>query len=163
MIRIARLVLALLAVSLPISASAQPIAHTIGEGIIRFDASAEAKAGALPSLSFESSGDRETDKVFANVTDRAPVFGRTPDGMVTVTIDLPEGTSLYGTGEVPGRLLRNGRVTTTWNTDSYAYNNQSPSLYQSHLWVMAVMPDGSTFGVLFDTTYRCRIDLSDGI
>jgi alpha-glucosidase len=50
-----------------------------------------------------------------------------------------------------------------WNTDSYGYGIDTPSLYQSHPWVLAVRADGSAFGVLADTTWRSTIDLSQGI
>lgn len=75
-------------------------------------------------------------------------------------IDIPAGTSLYGTGEIPGSLLRNGKTSEAWNSDRYGWGISNPSLYQSHPWVLAVRPDGTSFGVLADTTYRCRIDLT---
>ncbi len=78
-------------------------------------------------------------------------------------ISLDDDISLYGTGEICGRLLRNGAVTEAWNTDAYGYGPANPSLYQSHPWVLAVRPDGTAFGVLADTTYRCRMDLMYGI
>lgn len=78
-------------------------------------------------------------------------------------VAIEAGTSLYGTGEVAGSLLRNGHVTMCWNTDAWAYNLHTMSLYQSHPWVLGVRADGSAFGVLADTTYRCEIDLRDGI
>jgi alpha-glucosidase len=78
-------------------------------------------------------------------------------------VPITPGTSLYATGEIAGPLLRNGRRSITWNTDAYAYKEETPSLYQSHPWVLAVRPDGSAFGVLADTTYRTEIDLTTGI
>lgn len=81
----------------------------------------------------------------------------------SVHVAIEPGTSLYGTGEVAGPLLRNGRITMCWNTDAWGYNHDSMSLYQSHPWVLGVRPDGSAFGVLADTTYRCEIDLREGI
>jgi alpha-glucosidase len=80
-----------------------------------------------------------------------------------VLIDIPEGTSLYGTGEVCGGLLRNGFSTEAWNTDAYGYGPRNQSLYQSHPWVLAVREDGTAFGVLADTTFRCRMDLNEDI
>ncbi len=77
-----------------------------------------------------------------------------------VLIPVDDGTDLYGTGEVCGSLLRNGHTTEAWNTDAYGYGPGNPSLYQSHPWVLAVRPDGTAFGVLADTTYRCRMDLT---
>jgi alpha-glucosidase len=80
-----------------------------------------------------------------------------------VVIPIEAGVSLYGTGEVCGSLLRNGHTTEAWNTDAYGYGPWNPSLYQSHPWVLAVRPDGTAFGLLGDTTYRCMMDLSVGI
>ncbi len=73
------------------------------------------------------------------------------------------GDSLYGTGEIAGGLMRNGRVSYCWNTDAFGYHDDSLSLYQSHPWVLAVRRDGTAYGVLADTTWQCEIDLQDGI
>ena len=43
------------------------------------------------------------------------------------TIPIEPGTSLCGTGEVAGPLKRIGRVTMPWNTDSYAYTDDTPA------------------------------------
>ncbi|MFO0491211.1 MAG: alpha-glucosidase, partial [bacterium] len=82
-----------------------------------------------------------------------PTFEKLPDGRHRARIDITPGTSLYGTGEVGGPLLRNGRTVTLWNTDAFGYKPDSPSLYQSHPWVLAVRPNGTAFGVLADTTW----------
>ena len=50
-----------------------------------------------------------------------------------------------------------------WNSDEPFYPADSESLYQSHPWVLAVRADGTSFGVLADTTYRCTIDLTTDI
>lgn len=92
-----------------------------------------------------------------------PLFAKAADGRHQVTIAIERGTSLYGTGEVPGPLLRNGRSTTLWNSDSYGYTPETPSLYQSHPWVLAVRADGTSFGVLADTTWRAVINLDGAI
>ncbi len=91
-----------------------------------------------------------------------PAF-TTDGGKTSAFVPIEPGTSLYGTGEIGGPLLRNGRTSVAWNTDSFAYKNETPSLYQSQPWVLAVRADGSAFGVLADTTYRCAIDLTQGI
>lgn len=80
-----------------------------------------------------------------------------------VSIPIAVGTSLYGTGEHAGPLLRNGARKTCWNFDAYGYDDSTPSLYQSHPWVLALRPDGTAFGVICETTYRCEIDLRRGI
>ena len=77
-------------------------------------------------------------------------------------ITAPEGTSFYGTGEVTGPLLRNNTTIGLWNTDNFNWNRANGSrLYQSHPWVLAVRPDGSAFGVLFDTTWKSRLKCGD--
>ncbi len=78
-------------------------------------------------------------------------------------VEIEPGTSLYGTGERAGRLLRNGTVATLYNHDAYDFSDRTRSLYQSHPWVLGVRRDGSSFGVLIETTRRCEIDLRRGI
>ncbi len=81
-----------------------------------------------------------------------------------VSIEIEEGTSLYGTGEVTGPLLRNGQSIELWNIGNFRYTlNGGKNLYQSHPWVMGVRADGTAFGVIFDTTWRSELSLSDGI
>ncbi len=101
-----------------------------------------------------------------------PRFARSALGFeAVVTIDAQ--TSLYGTGEVAGSLRRNGTVIEVWAKQPFRieedgtvipnYDEASKSLYQAHPWVMGVRADGTSFGVLADTTFRLRIDLTDGI
>lgn len=92
----------------------------------------------------------------------APEFARHTDGRWLVRLTCPAGTSFYGTGEVAGPLRRNGQTVTLWNTDSFGYTIDTPSLYQSHPWVLAVRDDGSAIGLLVDTTFRCEISLDGG-
>jgi alpha-glucosidase len=80
-----------------------------------------------------------------------------------VEIPIAPGTSLYGTGEQAGPLLRNGTRKVTWNHDAYDYNDRTPHLYQAHPWVLAVRPDGSAFGVFVESTRRVVIDLRSSI
>lgn len=76
-------------------------------------------------------------------------------GHANAVLNVPQGTSLYGGGEVTGPLLRNGMSITLWNTDSGAYSvDGGRRLYQSHPWMMGVRPDGTAFGILFDTTWK---------
>ncbi|MCA9289044.1 MAG: hypothetical protein KDA05_10695, partial [Phycisphaerales bacterium] len=148
------------------------VVGVLGDGIYRWDASEAARGAAVPSMSFENPASREQTREIA--VDPAglatrPRFQREPGeqagegGRARVEIDIAPGTSLYGTGQAAGPLLRNGRVTECWNTDAYGYQDDAPSLYTSHPWVLAVRADGTAFGVLADTTYRCEIDLRDGI
>lgn len=45
----------------------------------------------------------------------------------------------------------------TWNTDAWGYGPETTSLYQSHPWVLAVLPNGEALGILADTTRRCEV------
>lgn len=79
-------------------------------------------------------------------------------------IPVKKGTSLYGTGEVTGSLLRNGKDITLWNTDNYTYaKDNGKRLYQSHPWVLGVNADGTAFGVIADNTWKQQIILGDSI
>jgi alpha-glucosidase len=87
-----------------------------------------------------------------------------PDGapLATAQVTAPPGTSFYGTGEVTGPLLRNNTTIGLWNTDTFNWSKANGSrLYQSHPWVLAVRPDGTAFGVLFDTTWKSRLHCGD--
>lgn len=83
-------------------------------------------------------------------------------GHASAYLDVPQGTSLYGGGELTGPLLRNGQSIKLWNTDSGAYSvDNGKRLYQSHPWIMGVRPDGTSFGILFDTPYKAELTTTD--
>jgi len=96
-------------------------------------------------------------------TSLTPTFIRGTDGKHTMTVSVAPGTSLYGTGQVTGPLLRDGREIVLWNTDAPGYRPDAPSLYQTHPWVLGVRADGTAFGVLFDTTFRAQLSLDGQI
>lgn len=56
-------------------------------------------------------------------------------------------------------LQLNGRRIVTWNTDS-KYEETSDSLYQAHPFILAVLPDGTSYGIIFDSTFKLTLDLS---
>lgn len=143
-------------------ASAQ-VAQVIDEGIVRFDRSLEARHERKPSFALAHEFDSFGDVGLDSLTE-VPVYSTDNEtGRTVASISIGAGTSLYGTGECAGPLLRNGFVTETWNYDAFGYGLDAENLYTSHPWVLAVREDGSAFGVLADTTYRCQIDLRDGI
>jgi alpha-glucosidase len=137
------------------------VSERIGDGIVQFHMNAEAKADRLPSLALVEAARYEGPKpeTFGVV----PSFARDRAGRFVTSVTIEPGTSLYGTGQAGGGLLRNGKVTEAWNTDAYGYGAKTKALYTSHPWVLAVRADGSAFGVLADTTYRVEIDLRGGI
>ena len=130
------------------AAHAEPVGEHLGAGMARFWPDSAARDAALPSLALSAPRPAlgELPEGFAVL----PRFSSALGGRI-VRIEVPRGTSLYGTGETGGALQRNGRVTTCWNTDAYKYDSRTASLYQSHPWVLAVRADGTSFGVLADT------------
>jgi alpha-glucosidase len=162
MTRITRGLLTTLLIGLLVSAAgAQVVAEAIGDRIVRFHHDADARDHALPSFALD--GPRPAIGPAPEGFPVTPEFSTTEQGRVSFTIPIEPGTSLYGTGEVAGRLLRNGKRIICWNYDAYGYDRTATHLYQSHPWVLAVRADGTAFGVLADTTYKTAIDLTDAI
>ncbi|KAL0856971.1 hypothetical protein Bca101_062125 [Brassica carinata] len=128
------------------------------DGVFRFDCSVEHRRAAFPSVSFKKSKDREVPIQSRIVPAYTPTYSLLEEQQV-VTFEFSPGTSFYGTGEVGGQLERTGKRVFTWNTDAWGYGPGTTSLYQSHPWVLAVLPTGETLGVLADTTRKCEIDL----
>jgi alpha-glucosidase len=154
------IILAALIVAFGPIAWAEPVAERLAPDLIRWFPNEASRAAPVPFPAYVqplSSGEMLAESPAVEV-----IFQQA-HGRHAARIDIAEGTSLYGTGEVAGPLLRNGQRTVAWNTDAYGYGRGSLSLYQSHPWVLAVRADGSSFGVLAETTWRCLIDLSGGI
>ncbi|WP_353567330.1 TIM-barrel domain-containing protein [Haloferula sargassicola] len=144
--------------ALVISLGAAPVAvqssALVGEGIAGFSPKGY-DPKLTPSLCLE--------KVPQRVGDLPQDWRLTPtfdieDGKASASLSVPENTSLYGGGEVTGPLLRNGQSIVLWNTDSGAYGvDGGKRLYQSHPWVMGVRPDGTSFGVIFDSSWKATL------
>ena len=136
------------------------VRESIGPGVIRYDFDAAARAAALPSYAF-------VDPVPAPTKDPLPattpdwVLSQQADGRYRVDLRLAPGTSVYGLGEAGGALERHGVRTILWNTDAYGYRADTQSLYQSHPWLFGVRKDGSSFGLLVDSTYRMTVTVDD--
>ncbi|MAY74719.1 MAG: alpha-glucosidase, partial [Phycisphaerae bacterium] len=140
---------------------AQVIAERVGDGMVQYHASEQAKAERLPSLALV-----EPVRVLGKAGEGStvkPTFSTDDEGRQVTTIEIGGGTTLYGTGQAAGPLRRNGRVTQCWNLDAYGYQDDAENLYTSHPWVVGVREDGTAFGVLADTTWRVEIDLSENI
>ncbi|MGZ5022144.1 MAG: TIM-barrel domain-containing protein, partial [Chthoniobacterales bacterium] len=135
-------------------------AVAIGEGVAAFlPAGFDAKANP----SFAVASEPPERGALPNEWKIKPIFSQEGAAFET-KIMLPGGTSLYGTGETTGPLLRNQQAITLWNTDNFAYSkNDGRRLYQSHPWVLGVRADGSAFGVLFDTTWRSELKCTDAV
>ncbi|MEK6700765.1 MAG: TIM-barrel domain-containing protein [Planctomycetota bacterium] len=134
---------------------AQVVAETLNPHTTVFHASPAAKAGAKPSIALIVPRTGAAAKADGALV---PTFAASANKQV-VTVRVPAGTSLYGVGEFAGPLLRNGQTITLWNHDAYGFDDKTPHLYQSHPWVLGVRPDGSSFGVIFDSTFKQVISL----
>ena len=88
-----------------------------------------------------------------------PVFKTDDNGKTLVEIAYSDNVDLYGTGLVNGNLRRNGYDIPLWNNDNYGYYKEG--LYQSHPWIMGVRPDGKTFGIIADNSWRSEINLTN--
>jgi len=130
------------------------ISGPIGKGIYCYFADAEAQKNALPSLVLEKArpGIGASDGAIPD----GPRFEAQGEKTI-IRYAVAPNTSLYGTGSVAGPVLRNGRTVTLWNTDAYGYDDSNPSLYQSHPWILAVLPSGKTKGIMIDCSYRMTI------
>lgn len=130
----------------------------VGDGIAVFIPKGY-DAEKIPSFAIEDEPSEQG--AVAKDWELVPTFTST-DGKAGAYLEIPEGTSLYGGGEVTGPLLRNGMTIKLWNTDSGAYSvDGGTRLYQSHPWMMGVRPDGTAFGILFDTTWKAVLSSTD--
>ena len=135
----------------------QVVSELVAPGVVRFFASPGAQADSEASVALGSAVSVIGVKPAGFPIE--PVF-EDRFGESFVGIDVDAGTDLYGTGMVSGPLERTGRQARLYNFDAFGYGDQSETLYQSHPWVLGVRADGSAFGVLADTTWRARVDLS---
>lgn len=112
---------------------------------------ADGRAGSEPSLLVEAPrADPDTTEPQA-----AREVGFEWDGdTLRCQVRLPRGTHAYGLGLVCGPLAHRGRRVVFWNTDAWRHDERTPSLYQSHPWVLALLPDGRALGVLADCAAR---------
>ncbi len=93
-----------------------------------------------------------------------PEYYLSEDSLNAIKIPVGEAVDLYGTGEVFGDLNRSGKDVTLWNTDNYAYGkDEGKRLYQSHPWILGVRPDGTSFGILVDNTWKQYFKLTNPI
>ena len=115
----------------------------------------------LPSFSIEK--DLLPWKEIPSGWEMRPQFS-VENGKAIAKVTWTGHADLYGTGEVKGALKRNGTEVILWNTDNYGYGKASGKrLYQSHPWVFGVRPDGSSFGIIADHSWKQTISLTDTI
>ncbi|GAQ86902.1 Glucosidase II catalytic (alpha) subunit and related enzymes [Klebsormidium nitens] len=134
------------------------------EHVLRWDADEASRKHAFPSLSFADATKRETALEGGATGRHGAAFVprcKEKNDMQITEMEFPLGTSFYGGGEVSGPLERSGTRIFAWNTDAWGYGRATSSLYQSHPWVLVLLPDGTALGVLADTTRKCELDLRE--
>ncbi len=154
-------VLIFLLFSSSIFAVGKNLSLMIGSGVaIFYPANFKAKAN-LPSFAL-----LKEPKTIGKIPDSWKIFPHfySKDGKSIATFSIQKGTSLYGTGEIKGPLLRNGEKITLWNTDNWKYLiDNGKRLYQSHPWILGVNADGSSFGIIADNTWKQQMEMTDSI
>ena len=106
-----------------------------------------------PNELLNKADSNKVNVIFSNMEDRE-----------LAQVIIGENVDLYGTGEVMGDLIRNGKNVKLWNTDNYSYGkDHGQRLYQSHPWVLGVREDGTSFGVIADNTWKMEISLGERI
>jgi alpha-glucosidase len=78
-----------------------------------------------------------------------------------IQIQLEEGSHCYGGGEQARNLCLNNTQWITWNTDAFAYSQKTASLYQSHPFILVVRKNGSSFGVIANSTYPLFFEVTN--
>lgn len=135
---------------------AQPVHELVGDGVVRSFASPSAQLNAEASVALVA--DPPAMGPIPSGFGPLPVFS-TQGGQSTVTVAVDPGTNLYATGSQSGPLERTGRRVEYYNLDNFGWGDFSNRNYQTHPWVLGVRADGSSFGVLFDSTWASSLDL----
>jgi alpha-glucosidase len=107
------------------AAHADPLAESLGEGIVRYWADAATRDGAPVSVML---AEPRAGTALAAPTGVVPRFLDANGGRI-VRLDVPRGATLHGTGEVGGPLVRNGRTINGGNTDADGESAPRPSRY----------------------------------
>src|SRR5215813_270517 len=76
----------------------------------------------------------------------------------TVTKSMPEDEHYYGLGDKAGPLDHRNQSFTMWNTDAYGWQESTDPLYKT-LGFLLALRKGTSYGILFDNTYRQNWDL----
>ena len=70
---------------------------------------------------------------------------------------LQKGERFIGMGEKSGDLDRRGKAYVHWNTDAFAYDNETDPLYTTTPFYIGVL-DGRYYGIFFDNSYRSHFN-----
>jgi alpha-glucosidase len=99
--------------------------------------------------------DRSGHVILADTPDRPLSYGGKTFEVRKV---LPEGERIFGLGDKTGPLDRRGQAFSLWNTDAYGYQDFSDPLYKAIPFFIGVSPEGRSYGLLLDDTWRSWFD-----
>jgi alpha-glucosidase len=144
------------------------------EVAVPFNATIEGVNGVLfypPNLASQETAQKEEVPYFhflappqinsSPATSRLDPYFSDEKGSFGVEIKIEAGSHWYGGGEQSRNLCLNNSQFITWNTDCYAYNQKTPSLYQSHPFVMQVRRDGTANGIIANSTYPLLFEMTE--
>lgn len=128
-----------------------------GEGVTVFEPEGFDPVNHLPSPAFVRDLCPVSEAASGPDTALAPGFKRLFGKSIAVM--ATDGADLYGGGEVNGHLRRSGR--------QYFWNTNNPGcmikggrmMYQSQPFIMGVRADGSSFGVIAETTWKTELSI----
>jgi alpha-glucosidase len=68
------------------------------------------------------------------------------------------GERFFGLGDKAGPLDRRGKAFALWNSDAYGFQESTDPLYKAIPYVLGVAPDGRSWGLLLDNSWRTAFD-----
>ncbi|MCQ2178101.1 MAG: DUF5110 domain-containing protein [Bacteroidales bacterium] len=132
--------------------------YSVLDGVTVYEPQGFDPANHLPSPIFVRQPEPSFRSVPVKDSAPAPVFG-TFFGLCTATLEVGDA-DIYGGGEVCGRLRRNNDRQFFWNTSNPACMvRKGKVMYQSQPFLLGVRPDGSSFGVIAETTWKSRVSI----
>lgn len=135
-----------------------------GDGIKVFEPEGFNPVNHLPSPAFvrdlcpvpDSSWNSDTIPATSPVPKFKRHFGKSIAIIETCDADL------YGGGEVNGHLRRSGKQQ-FWNTNNPGCMvKKGRVMYQSQPFIMGVRTDGSTFGIIAETSWKTELSIKEG-
>lgn len=82
------------------------------------------------------------------------------DGTLRWSLALQPGERIFGGGQRTGGLDQRGRTLTLWSTDPLPpHGDQTDAMYQSVSNFVGLRPDGTAWGVFYDSSWHASLDI----
>lgn len=102
--------------------------------------------------------DLDGRELLADVADPDEAAVERHGARFSVRKGMPVGERYFGLGDKAGPLNRRDQAFTFWNTDAYGFGVATDPLYKSIPFVLGADPQGRSFGLFFDNTWRSYFD-----